>query len=285
MKTKGLISVIIVSKNEENHIGVCIKSVLETAYEPKEIIVVDDSSDRTPEIVKKFKDVRLIRATGSLGAARNIGWRAAKGQYICFVDADILLPRDYFERMMPYFKGNVGIVGCRNKALRKGFFSSSDDLALHLSKIQWGCFKGGINTVPCGGTIYLRKAIEDAGGFDDVRFGEDSSICIKAKGKGYDIVYPLDVFNYHDFTPKFKQWSLQCMKGGSESAHKSYLIALVISPIRGIFFMVQGLIFTDERKTSLYLPFYYPLKWIFICWGTIKEKLGKKIEWEHREST
>jgi glycosyltransferase involved in cell wall biosynthesis len=279
-KQNDLVSVVIVTKNEEKHIQQCLESVLGTAYQPKEVILVDDSSDSTPKIAASFKEVRIIRTIGSLGYARNVGWRAARGRFICFVDADILLPKDYFERMLPHFKGNVGIVGTRNKALRRGFFSDSDDLALHLSKIQWIAERGEPRSVPCGGTIYLRKVFLDAGGFDDVMFGEDSRLCLKARKKGYKIAYALDIHNYHDFTTDFKQWKRQCMKGGAGGANKLYLISLILSPFRGIIFMIQGLVFTNERKTSLYLPVYYPMKWIFICWGTFKERvLKRQVKW------
>jgi len=280
MNHSELVSVVIVAKNEEKHIRQCLQSIFETSYQPKEVILVDDSSDATPKIATSFKDVRIIRTPGSLGYARNVGWRAAKGMFVCFVDADILLPKDYFERMLAHFKGNVGIVGTRNKALRRGFFSDSDDLALHLSKIQWIAKNSEPRTVPCVGTIYLRKMFEDTGGFDDVMFGEDSRVCFKASKKGYKIAYALDTFNYHDFTTDFRQWKRQCMKGGAGGANKLYPISLMLSPVRGIIFMVQGLVFTNERKTSLYLPVYYPLKWIFICWGTFKENiLQKQIKW------
>jgi|GEM_PF-2034043 len=277
---KKLVSVIVVTKNEEKHIRQCLESIFETTYQPKEVMLVDNSSDSTPKIAASFKNVRIIRTPGLLGYARNVGWRAAKGRIICFVDADITLPKDYFERMLPHLKGNVGIVGTRNKALRRGFFSDSDDLALHLSKIQWIAKNGEPRSVTCGGTIYLRKVFSDTGGFDNMMFSEDSRLCFKARKRGYKIVYALDTFNYHDFTTDFRQWKRQCMKGGAGGANKLYPISLILSPVRGIIFMVQGLVFTNERKTSLYLPVYYPLKWIFICWGTFKENILKKqIRW------
>ena len=98
MERNDLVSVIVVTKNEEKHIRQCLQSIFETTYQPKEVILVDDSSDSTPKIAASFKEVRIIRTPGSLGYARNVGWRAAKGRFICFVDADILLPKDYFEK-------------------------------------------------------------------------------------------------------------------------------------------------------------------------------------------
>ena len=49
-----IFSLIIASKNEEEDIHLAIESSINQTYENKEILVVDDSTDRTREIVNKY---------------------------------------------------------------------------------------------------------------------------------------------------------------------------------------------------------------------------------------
>jgi hypothetical protein len=90
---KPFISVLIDTYNHERFIEQAIASVLEqdVAEADREIIVVDDgSTDRTPEIVRKFEPrVRLIRkANGGQASAFNAGIPECSGQIIAFLDGD-----------------------------------------------------------------------------------------------------------------------------------------------------------------------------------------------------
>src|SRR3989344_7588705 len=81
-----MLSVIIITKNEEEMIGECLESVKELA---DEIIVVDSgSTDKTNEIAKKY-GARIVKSTGTGYAQfRNDGLKAAKGDWVLYVDAD-----------------------------------------------------------------------------------------------------------------------------------------------------------------------------------------------------
>jgi len=51
-----IVSVVITTKNEENNIENCIKSVKNQAYPPELIVVDNNSTDRTKELARKYTD-------------------------------------------------------------------------------------------------------------------------------------------------------------------------------------------------------------------------------------
>jgi glycosyltransferase involved in cell wall biosynthesis len=90
---KPFVSVLIDTYNHERFIEQAIVSVLEQDFpaSEREVIVVDDgSTDRTPEIVKKFEpQVRLLRKeNGGQASAFNAGIPECKGEIVAFLDGD-----------------------------------------------------------------------------------------------------------------------------------------------------------------------------------------------------
>jgi len=83
---KTPISVVILTKNEEERIADCIKSVYNWA---DEVIVVDDeSTDRTREIAKDLGAKVLVRKMDVEGRHRNWAYSKAKNSWILSLDAD-----------------------------------------------------------------------------------------------------------------------------------------------------------------------------------------------------
>src|SRR5258707_4727552 len=96
--TTPFVSVLIDTYNHERFIEQAIVSALEQDFpaSEREILVVDDgSTDRTPEIVRKFaSQVRLLRKkNGGQASAFNAGISECKGEIIAFLDSD-----DWWER-------------------------------------------------------------------------------------------------------------------------------------------------------------------------------------------
>jgi glycosyltransferase involved in cell wall biosynthesis len=80
------LSVVILTKNEEKNINDCLHSVAGWA---DEIIVVDDeSTDNTVEIVKKYTDKIFIKKMDVEGAHRNWAYAKARNSWVLSLDAD-----------------------------------------------------------------------------------------------------------------------------------------------------------------------------------------------------
>lgn len=116
-----MISVIILTKNEENNIIDCLEHLKNQKEKNFEIIIVDDfSKDTTCRKVHKFmeqnKQVKLRLMKGRkvrpiFGANRNIGVNKAKGSIIAFISADAYPKKDWLLQINKSLKGKDFIFG------------------------------------------------------------------------------------------------------------------------------------------------------------------------------
>lgn len=96
-----LITIVVPFYNGENYLNECVNSILNQDYINIEIILVDDGSkDSSSEIAENFalKDnrVKVIHQTNSgVSTARNVGINNSHGEYICFIDVDDYISKDY----------------------------------------------------------------------------------------------------------------------------------------------------------------------------------------------
>ena len=124
-----MVSIIIPLYNAQKYIGQCLESIFNQSYHNYEVIVIDDGScDKSYEIIEKFDKVRyFFQENQGQGCARNYGLSIAKGNYICFVDADDYIDKNYLKKMMEMMNDNVDIVVCKinrivgNKVVKDSF--------------------------------------------------------------------------------------------------------------------------------------------------------------------
>ena len=89
------VSVIIPIYNVEQYVGECINSVLCQTYQNIEVLCIDDcgadnSNVVLTELAGKDSRIRIIKHefNQGLGPSRNTGLHAARGEFVCFLDAD-----------------------------------------------------------------------------------------------------------------------------------------------------------------------------------------------------
>ena len=91
-------SIIIPVFEAKKHIARCLDLVSSQTLSDIEVICVDDGStdgskDILSEYARRDERIRLIEQSNlGAGAARNAGIKAAKGEYIAFLDADHRYP-------------------------------------------------------------------------------------------------------------------------------------------------------------------------------------------------
>lgn len=107
-------SIVVPTYNEEHDIGKTLESLVNLDWPDFEVLVVDDSTDNTPNIVKTFSDrgVKLIRPAKREGrcGARNLGILQATGEVVVILNADTHLPKNFFHLLTPHYEAGADYV-------------------------------------------------------------------------------------------------------------------------------------------------------------------------------
>lgn len=96
-------SIVVPTYNEENDIAGTLDALTSLDHPDREIIVVDDSTDSTPEIVRRYeaKGARLVRPARREGrcGARNLGILESTGDVVVILNADVRPRKDFLRRL------------------------------------------------------------------------------------------------------------------------------------------------------------------------------------------
>jgi glycosyltransferase involved in cell wall biosynthesis len=166
-----LVSIIIPAHNEELLLPAtldALASALAQVGEPAEMIVVDDASTDRTAAIAEAAGATVIRAdVRQIAAARNVGAKAARGQFLVFVDADTIVPAGVLRDAIAALNG--GAVGGGAAAVPDA--GSPPSVRRIMASVIWfmrlmkwaaGCF-----------VFARRDAFERAGGFDERYFASE----------------------------------------------------------------------------------------------------------------
>jgi len=189
-----MISIIIPTFNEEKYLPSLIDSVKKQDYNDFEIIVADaDSEDKTIEIAKNFGC--QITNGGLPAKGRNEGAKIAKGNLLLFLDADTILPKDFFDKALKEFKErNLDIASfCLEPQAKNRFKKFLFDAFYNFPILIFEKFLAhGAQAI-----LVKKEIFEKIGGFDEkIKFAEDHSFMRKAKKVGnFGILRKVRVFS------------------------------------------------------------------------------------------
>jgi len=219
------VSVIIPTYNEEDNVYKCIETMLNQNYSNFELIIVDDgSTDKTVEIVRSFKKVKLLKQNHKgPGIARNLGTKHSKGEILIFVDADMEFPKNYIKNSIKkILDGKVwGTIHYMEKiANNANFWARCWGPVIPLDKDGKGLIYR---------TITKKKFLE-YGMFDpEEGYADDQSIMKKSRVKAE----PSDAWCYHNNPDSAKEVFLQSRWIGN-----SYRLSLLDVPLINLLFLI-----------------------------------------------
>jgi GT2 family glycosyltransferase len=190
-------SVVIPTYNEASDIEETLASVQAQSTPALEIVVVDGgSTDSTVERLQAYSATGSITvieegARRGVAAARNTGLRAARGDVVVFLNADVTLPVDFLERLDAVYDGEVDLLSVDSDVENVDALSGRYMLAVH--RLRYGARSVGWSEgFSCRRSAALSAAfpeeIPGAGG-EDVEFVER----LRAAGKRWAVDYSICV--------------------------------------------------------------------------------------------
>ena len=156
------VSVVVPVYNEEGNVKELHKEIVDTCEKAGldfEIIFVDDGSgDKTAEICKSLRPLKLIRFRRNFGqtAAMDAGIKAAKGDYIITMDGDLQNDPAEIPALIKYLEENdLDVVSGWRKNRKDTFFKKFTSRVANL--LRSIIVKDGIHDSGCSLKIYRRE--------------------------------------------------------------------------------------------------------------------------------
>ena len=210
-----MISVIIPTLNAQKYIEKLIDKLKAQKLEQElEIIVIDSASDDKTVQIARDAGARVLeinRAEFDHGGTRNLGWRSANGDIICFMTQDALPVDDlYLSNLIQGFEDNdVVMISGRQvpksdanyvERLTRAFNYPAISNVRSQKDIESMGIKAYFFSDVCA--AYRRSFLEETGGFDSpIISNEDMLLAAKALQAGYRVRYEAkaEVYHSHNF--------------------------------------------------------------------------------------
>ena len=192
----AMISVIMLTYNREQLVSRAIEGTLGQTYRDFEFIIVDNgSTDESGQIADRYaaqdNRIRVIhRERGNIGAGRNTGLDAARGEYITFIDDDDWAEPDFLEFLLGLIEENqadVAICGAVDKVFDEKKVMSAEEALIEL--LWRKKYNAGFPTKLFRRILFRDLRFSEAERFDDI-------------GLMYRLLAQADTVAYHGL-PKY----------------------------------------------------------------------------------
>ncbi len=289
-----LVSIIIVTRNRQEEVLACLKSVWEMDYPNFEIILVDNASnDNTiKEVKEKFPKVKIVKSEKNLGAngGKNLGQTQAKGEYLFFLDSDTIVDKKLLSEMVNVAESEAKI----GMVCPKMYYQDKKN-------IIW--YAGADINLLTSQAKNIGNHEEDKGQFDQIRetsfaptaYLVTKTVAEKLKGHGemFFMGYVDSDYGYRTkeagfkvvFCPQAMLWH----RLGQEENVKSIRALGYNLPLRAYYFARNRVVFMKYHAPTLnfliFMILFFPLMTIYIAYKIIVFRGGRKFLKPHLEGS
>lgn len=198
---------VIIGVNAATTLGLCIESILASAYDAGKVrlyYVDGGSTDNSVELARRFSGVEVISLQPehpTPGLGRNAGWKAGTAPLVQFVDSDTELHPQWLRKAAEFLAkwDHAGAVR-GNRSERHPEASVYNWIADR----EWNGPPGECEAF--GGDVMIRRAVlDETGGYDETLVGgEDPELSVRVRLQGHRIFHLDAPMTVHDIA--MKEW-------------------------------------------------------------------------------
>jgi glycosyltransferase involved in cell wall biosynthesis len=185
-----LVSLVVCALGGERTMPLCLESLSGLAYPNFEVVIVaDGGSARVSEAVTRFPQFRLIEQSNrGLGAARNAGLKAARGEIVAFVQPDFAVDSDWLTFMVRAMQEKQLDACCGPACVPPQTAKRATCVAAARPALSLTSFGDALAR---GNLVFTQDVLRRAGGFERKyrTFDADMDICRKIEGTGAKLGY------------------------------------------------------------------------------------------------
>lgn len=219
------ISIVIAIYNRKEELTDLLFSLTKQTDTNFEVIIVDDGSevDLYPIIEKFGQKLNLQyfkKVNTGAGLSRNFGVEKASGDWVIFLDSDVIVERDYIQNVRNNLvKNPVDAFGGADKA-NQSFNSLQKAISYSMTSVlTTGGIRGSKKSVgkfqPRSFNMGIKKQVfEKVGGFSEMRIGEDPDLSMTLWENGYQTMFYDNIAVYHKRRTDLKKFAKQVYQFG-----------------------------------------------------------------------
>lgn len=232
------VDVIICTKDRQHLLPKAVEQA-RTLISANNVIVVESSEKPNAELLEKLDVESIFTPNAKLGYARQAGLLKAETEYVVYLDDDLLLERNWFNKIMSNLTDEKVVV-----ASGKTVYGWQTDPVIEKLFAQSKPGPGG-----AGQCVMRRKEILAIGGWDKtMHWGEDADLVCRVQRQGLKWIRDWSTKAYHRLTLKqylrrAKEWGTgfgSCVKKGSLERSTT--------------------LFLRRFGSIIIMPFYYAIK-------------------------
>ncbi len=196
---RSLVSVIIPAFNAAGHVHAALDSVFAQSFADYEVILVNDGSPDTVQLEQAIQPyvsriTYLTRQNGGPSAARNLGIRHARGEWLAFLDSDDAWLPHYLTEQIKFLREDPSLDMVYCDAILEGDPNAAGKTFMQICPSEGPVTFESLlveQTQPItSGTVVRRQKITAAGLFDeDLRCSEDHDLWLRLVYAGDKISY------------------------------------------------------------------------------------------------
>ena len=205
------VSIVIPAYNAERTLRECLESATALKWHGElEVIVVNDgSTDNTSEVASSFFVVKVIDVPhGGAARATNIGIKAAHRNMVVLLEADVMLEKDWLEKILPSFDDpSVAAVGGYAVTANKSIIGriAGYDVESRLNRVSMDADHLPNTNIACHREALLEVGLLN----EELKAGYDDDLSRRLKAAGYRLILRKDVICRHYWKDSLKDYLRQ----------------------------------------------------------------------------